>query len=60
VNGAGVGRLFDSGRAAGGTRDELLVGLLLVVREAGKPAFEAMFLLANEVIDNHVIASREY
>jgi hypothetical protein len=55
-----VRRLFDSGRATGGTRDEPLVGLLLVVFEAGKPTFEAMFLLAYKVIDNHVIASWEY
>jgi hypothetical protein len=60
LNGAIVGHKFEFGRAAVGKRDELLVGLLLVVLEAGKPSFEAMFLLAYQVIDNHVTASPKY
>jgi hypothetical protein len=48
-----VGNCLDFGRAAGRARDELLVRLLLKIFKTGKPAFEAVFLFAEEVVDDH-------
>jgi len=52
-HGAGVGHLFHLGAAAGGARDQFLDRLLLKTFKARKPAFKAVILLANEVVNNH-------